>query len=229
MQYINLNKTLCFETSIIDLLLISIDDQINKTEDKEGIKIIGDIAISGKISTVDGEKDFSDKIDLDVFLIYDEIEDRSLLNVSVNDFSYTIEDSKLLLNISLKLEGLKEIEKTFPAEEDNEDLQKEIEGKDVEKMIFEEVEEDKIEQVEVDYSIYNDRNIQNNSNKVSLLRSVFSNKSINEEVFWRLHCVRGEKSYEEIANKYNVDLKKIMSINKNEEIFEGKLIFLPLD
>ena len=70
---------------------------------------------------------------------------------------------------------------------------------------------------------------ESNNEKKSLLKSVFSNKRIKEEISWRLHCVKNEKTYEEIANKYDVNLEKLMAINKNEKLEEGKLIFLPLE
>ena len=309
MQYINLNKCLEMENKILDLLLISIDDQIDTIEDRDGAKISGKISIGGKAKTLEGDKEFNDSIDIDIFLTYDEIVDRNSLNISINDFNYKLEDSKLLLDISLKIEGLKEIETTFLAEENLESIPKEeinyeieekeddekkvyIEGdidisdkeKNVEnidkivetieelKMVenlvnrnevidpeenheknieiivgekedFEQeleefeleevIEEEEPESIE-DYSheaFFNEEiDIeQPKSLKKSLLKSVFSNRKISEEISWRLHCVKDEKSYEEIAGKYNLNLNKLISINNNENLEEGKLIFLPLD
>ena len=99
MQYINLNKTLEFENDILDLLLISIDDQIQTSDDKDGIKIVGNILIGGKVNTINGEQQFNDKIDLDVFLTYDEIVDRNSLNISVSDFNYKVEENSLIINV----------------------------------------------------------------------------------------------------------------------------------
>ena len=65
--------------------------------------------------------------------------------------------------------------------------------------------------------------------KKSLLKTVFSSKRINEEVSWKLHCVKTEKSYEEIASKYKVNVAKLKKINNNEAIEIGKLIFIPLE
>ena len=47
--------------------------------------------------------------------------------------------------------------------------------------------------------------------KTSLLKSVFSNKRIKEEVSWKLHCVKGEKTYEEIGEKYIADNEFLLS------------------
>ena len=229
MQYINLNKTLSFESQIEDLLLISIDDQIDTVYDKDGVKIAGDILISGKTRTIEDEKEFCDKVELDIFLTDDEIDNRNELKVNVNDFTYNIEDNKLVLNISLKIEGLKEIETTFLTEENNETFEQEE---------INEIEEENV-YIDIDINVNEDREKEENleesvdlkeePEKRSLLKTVFSSKRINEEVSWKLHCVKEEKSYEEIANKYNINIDKLKNINKNESIEEGKLIFIPLD
>jgi hypothetical protein len=248
MQYINLNKTIDINDEILDLLLISIDDQIESIEEKDGINLIGDIIIGGKVKTKAEEKEFNDKIGFDSFLTFEEIANRESLNVSINDFTYTIEGSKLLLNISLKIEGLKEIETTFLAEENTKDIQEEIE-------YFEEFDEkdnnieysDDIEIQEDRESSGEDQELGREENeceniieeekieetiniecKKSLLKSVFSNRKINEEISWKLHCVKGEKTYEEIAEKYNVNLKDLISMNNKEPIEDGKLVFLPI-
>lgn len=269
MQYINLNKTLDMEYSIVDLLLISIDDQININDDKDGIKISGEIIVGGKVKTVQGDKAFNENISLDVFLTDDEIQERSSLNVSVNDFNYTIEENKLLLNISLKLDGLKEIETTFLAKEDEKLIQEEtleesknneeaeIEAKEDKKVYIDidvevnerdnkKLEDDRIEdstlvgyreenikseleEISQENDYTSDGEITEQKKKKSLLECVFSNRKINEEVSWKLHCVKGESSYEEIANNYKINLNKLISINNGEKLEEGKLIFLPLD
>lgn len=293
MQYINLNKILELENKIQDLLLISIDDQIDTINDKEGIRMNGVITISGEVKTLEGDKKFDEQIDLDVFLTDDEILDRNGLSISINDFNYDIDDNKLILDISLKVEGLKEIEATFPSQEDNEDFSNEeiesIEASDDEKRVYidenidlekkeseeckkiveeekeleeqeeiknareclgEEIEErddEKEENKEIveeerkleeqeeikgdwEYEEEERENIHENKEmKKSLLKSVFSSKRIKEEVSWKLHCVKNETSYEEIASKYNINLSKLVAINNNEPIGEGKLIFLPLD
>lgn len=268
MQYINLNKILGFENNIQDLLLISIDEQIDTINDKDGIRMSGIIAVSGEVKTTKNEK-FEEKIDLDIFLTEEEILDREGLNVSVNDFNYNVDGNKLILDISLKVVGLKEIEVTFPSKEDSEDFSTEDIEKTIEEMedsivyIDENIDVKESKEIENDAILDNliedndvieDRIINNEefieSNdaeskknivrddenvkeskivKKSLIKSVFSNRMIREEVSWKLHCVKGESSYEEVANKYNVNLDRLISINNNEPIEEGKLIFLPLD
>ena len=129
MQQINLTKTINFEGDIKDLLLISIDDQIDKICDKEGVKVIGKILVGGKVM-LEEEQEFEDTVNIDMFLVNEEILDMGCLNVTVSDFNYKIEQNKLILDISLKLEGLKEIETSFLSLEDTEDVQEKIEEED---------------------------------------------------------------------------------------------------
>lgn len=229
MQCFNLTKEIEFEYKIEDLLLFSIDDELDIIDDKDGIKITGEIIIGGNAKTSDGNKEFSDSLHVDIYLDYDSIEERNSLGVSVNDFNYVIKDNTLNINIALKIEGLKEIETTFLSQEDTEFFEEEIE----EERVYES--EEVIEESEVEVEENIDKtfieeivDLQNESKK-SLLKSVFSNKRIKEEVSWKLHCVKEETSYEQIAQKYNVDLKKLVLLNKNEKIEEGKLIFLPIE
>lgn len=235
MQYINLNKTIELKNKIEDLLLISIDDQIDTSEDNEGIRVQGKISISGTAKTIDGNEDFSKFIDLDIFLDLEEIMERNSINISINDFTYKLDDNKLIIEIELKIEGLKEIETTFLTSENNEtDIEEEIE----EQVVY--IDEDVlVEDKNIEEHVDEIQEIRNNDetidletkqeDKKSLLKSVFSNRKIKGEVSWKIHCVKGETSYEEIANKYNVKLDKLVSLNKNEKLSKGKLIFIPLE
>ena len=222
MQQINLTKTINFEGDIQDLLLISMDDQIDKIYDKEGIKVIGKILIGGKVM-LDEEKEFDDTVNIDMFLINEEILDSNSLSITVDDFNYKIDESKLILDISLKVDGLKEIETSFLSFEDNEDVQEEVEEERNNEEIEDVIEDNLLieETVELDE--------EENNCKKSLLKSVFSSKKIKEEVSWVLHCTKNGDTYENIAEKYKVDLKKLKTINNNEELKEGKLLFLPIE
>lgn len=257
MQEITLTKIIEMENEISNLLLISIDDNIDTINDNDGVRLEGKINISGKAKIEETEKEFFDYIDLDIFLGYEEIIDRNVLNVMVDDFNYKIDKNKLCVNVILKLEGIKEIETTFLAKEDNELIsKKEIEEENEykgemnldreendaylneevtvvdEKDELEELneremkimnsEEEKIIEIEEEKEIKKDI-------KKSLLKSVFANKRAKEEVSWKLHCVKNETTYEEIAAKYNINLDKLIAINKNEKLKEGKLIFLPME
>lgn len=234
MQQVNFNKTIDFKKDIEDLLLINIDEQIDKIYDEEGIKITGKLIVGGKIK-LDEEKEFEDEIDIDIFLMQDEILDRNSFGVSVNDFNYKIEGEKLILDISLKMEGLKEMETDFLSQEDIENVQETLE-EDEEKRVYIELDNKEeyieeyieLEEPQIEEEIIVEEEIKEKPRK-SLLKAVFSNKKINEEVSWVLHCTKKEETYETIASKYNININKLKSINNDEKLEEGKLIFLPLE
>ena len=228
MQQINLTKTINFEGDIKDLLLISIDDQIDKICDKEGVKVIGKILVGGKVM-LEEEQEFEDTVNIDMFLVNEEILDMGCLNVTVSDFNYKIEQNKLILDISLKLEGLKEIETSFLSLEDTEDVQEKIEEDRTYVDLNEEIIAEETTDEETIDEETTDEEIQDDEPKKSLLKSVFSSKKIKEEVSWVLHCVKSDDTYEKISEKYKVNLNKLKSINNNEVLNEGKLIFLPLE
>lgn len=257
MQEITLTKIIEMESKISSLLLISIDDCIDTINDSDGVRLEGKINVSGKAKTEVGDKDFFDYIELDIFLAYEEIIDRNALNVTVDDFNYKIDENKLNVNVILKLEGIKEIETTFLTQENNEliskkEIEEENEYKGEMNLDREENEayldnEVTVNEQKDELEEINDREmkIMNNEEekiieeeikeepkidiKRSLLKSVFANRKAKEEVSWKLHCVKNETTYEEIATKYNVNLNKLISINKNEKLEEGKLIFLPME
>ena len=257
MQEITLTKIIEIESKISSLLLISIDDCIDTINDSDGVRLEGKINVSGKAKTEVGDKGFFDYIDLDIFLAYEEIIDRNALNVTVEDFNYKIDENKLNVNVILKLEGIKEIETTFLTQENNEliskkEIEEENEYKGEMNLDREENEDYLNNEVTVneqkdELEEINDREmkIMNNEEekiieeeikektkidiKRSLLKSVFANRKAKEEVSWKLHCVKNESTYEEIAEKYKVNLNKLISINKNEKLEEGKLIFLPME
>lgn len=244
MQNINFTKVIELENKIQDLLLMTIDDKLETTDDRDGVRISGNISISGKAKTIDGEKSFSDLIDLEIFLAYEQIEERNSLNVTVKDFNYKLEENKLNLDITVTIEGLKEITTTFLAQENNESFLEEeinendyLESKEIEttncRECFEEqfVEEQNIkdDNIEVITELIAENSEKDQRIKQSLLKSVFSNKRVKEEVSWKLHCVKKESTYEEIAQLYDVNVVELQKINKDEKLIEGKLIFIPLE
>ena len=140
------------------------------------------------------------------------------------------EDKKVYIDVDIEIEN--EIENVVKEEKVNTEEEKESENTEISKEINNiETEERKVEEKNIDNM--KEEKIEEieeiKETKKSLLKSVFSNKRIKEEVSWKLHCVKDETSYEQIASKYGVNLNNLVTINKNEKLVEGKLIFLPLE
>ena len=129
----------------------------------------------------------------------------------------------------MKLEGLKEIEAYFPAQENQEDIQIE----NIEENIFINEEDDNLDRIEEETIIENEDNetilekTNKETNTTSLLNSIFKNHSLKKETCFLIHVIKDETSYKQIADLYKIDENKIKSINKNEQLYKGKLIFIP--
>ncbi len=217
MQNINLTKSIKFDDKVDELLVISIDDEIEKINDKDGYRLEGNVIVAGNVKILENEVQFNEKIAIDVFLGLNEINNIDELKIIVKDFTYDIKECDLCINISLDILGLRDINESFLPEEDDEDIEEIIDY--TERLELPDIKEEKIIE-----NIHVDENKKSNN----LLDSVFSKRKFLSEVSWRLHCVRGETTYEEIANIYKVDVEKMKKLNNNEDIMDGKLVFLPL-
>ena len=63
--------------------------------------------------------------------------------------------------------------------------------------------------------------------KYSLISQIFKNRTIKKETSYKLHVVKTQSNYEEIASLYNIDVECLKNANNDEEIYIGKLIFIP--
>lgn len=266
MQKINYREKILIDDKINELLLINIDDKLEQTRESDCIKISGEIKVSGEVNTDNGKKLFNHPIEVDILLSSDQIVDEKI-TVSIEDFNYSIEDNAILIDLIMKIDGLKEIEPYFPAQEDQTIM--EIENHEEVERIYEvednqspcqenindtiineeqpEIEEEteqcldnrndeKIEQTldtleEVQIIDKDDEdikeNLETNKEKFSLLNQVFKNRQIKKETCYLFHVVKEEKTYQDIANLYNINIDEIKKINNDEEIYKGKLVLIP--
>jgi LysM repeat protein len=218
MQKINYKEKISLEENINELLLINIDDKLNQTSDGDCLKISGEIKISGEVNTNSGKKDFNHPVSVDILLSKEQIVDTNI-NVIIDDFNYEIFENHIVIDLVMKIEGLKEIEAYFPPQEAQEDFQIE-ESIEQEEALFNEPIIDIQEEI-----LIND--LPTIKNKNSLLHQIFRNKSFKREVSHLFHVVKKDSTYQDIANEYNVDLDLLRKVNKDEEIYIGKLIFIP--
>ena len=127
------------------------------------------------------------------------------VSLSIDDFNYLINDNKIELNLFLKINGLKEIEAYFPAQEDSEDVPLVPNEEIIEKPV------------------------NNEPIKQSLLSRVFKREKIKKTSCYLLHVVKKETSYKEIADNYGLDEAYLKEYNNDASLYEGKLVFIPKD
>ena len=210
MNKITYKESIKLLSKIKEIEMINIDDNINMVDEDSFINFKGDIIISGIAILNDKNETFSYPINLDISLSKEQID--SDPNISIGDFSYTINENAIEITLDLKIDGLKEFETEFHTEENNEIIPQEIESH-----------EEIIENKEPD-SYKKEPEILNE--KQSLLSSKFK-RNIKKDSIYLIHVVKEETSYEDIANLYNVDLDLLKRSNPNKEIEKGTLIFIP--
>ena len=204
MNKINYKEKIELKETIEELLMINIDENINKVDEENFISFIGNIEVSGEAKTISKNTNFNHQIDLDISLSKEKL----LANnpsISVEDFSYSIDDNFINLDITLKIEGLKEIENEVIPQEDEEIIQPPLM-----EMVKEEL-------------LINDVQIDMPS---SLLTKIFK-RGIKTEKAYLLHVVKEETTYEEIASLYNIETDTLKKSNVGKEIKQGNLIFIP--
>lgn len=239
MQKINYNEKILLEDNIKELLLINIDDKLSKTEDNNIIKIIGEITISGEANCDHGILNFNHPLDVDITISKEQLESNDV-NVTLDDFEYTIKGKHINIDLIMKIEGLKEIEAYFPSQENQENSKiDEREENDTPKQIVdinEEATEPKPMSIEttdtliIEETLSKEIMIENTFKEPkSLLKQIFRSQDIKKESTYLFHSIKKETTYQEIASLYGVNLEKLKKINNDEEIYIGKLILIPKD
>ena len=230
MQKINYKEKILLEDEINELIMINIDDKLSQTKESDCIKIAGEIKVSGEVKTNSGNKNFIHPIGVDIMLSKEQLANDEV-NVHIDDFNYQIDNKAINIDLIMKIDGLKEIEAYFPAQENQENIEVNSE-ENREEIIQENQNEiveanDPIESIEVEEITQEISKEEVRNEKYSLLSQIFKNRSLKKESAYLLHVVKEESTYEQIASLYNIEVNKIKSANNDEEIYKGKLIFIP--
>lgn len=119
MKNIILLEKSIFLDNIKDLINISVDEQVSYLRKCEGVTCNGEIIINGVYENTNGiEKLFNEHINIDNTIPYENISSLEDFSVVVDDFEYSLTDEKLNMFIKLKINSFKDIEVSFPAEDE---------------------------------------------------------------------------------------------------------------
>lgn len=224
MQRIVLKKKIKTKYPIEGISLVNLEDEIEYKSSNDGMYATGVIKISGEYYKGVRNTRFIDEIDVDIFAPFEDLLSRSELRVSIIDFDYKIQDDLISFAVMVDIEGLKEVKKSFPTTDIEEEKEEIIETLD--NNINEEV------------NLVEDRAGNDNSDFVSeeikeeveVIEKVENKKSSNKDetkVCWSFYVVMNNDTYESIANDLNIDLNKLKNLNKYKKLSEGMLIYLP--
>lgn len=225
MQKINYTEKITIESPIKELLLINIDDKLTQSIESDCIKISGTINISGEVSTQTTNVAFNHPIEVDILLSKEQLIDEQV-TITVDDFNYQIKENLLTIDLIIKIDGLKEIEPYFLAEDNQEIIEVDDNELNEERISENTTSETIINNSEDEYNL---NDIENDNGPIhhSLLNQIFRNKKKKTESTYLFHVVKEETSYQEIASLYDVNEDTLKSINNNCQIYIGKLILIP--
>ena len=116
MNRIVLKKEIKAKYPVEGVSLVNLEDEIEYKSSSDGMYATGSIKISGEYYKGVRNSKFLDEIDVDIFAPFDDLSSRNELHINIIDFDYKINEDMLLFEVILDVDGLKEINKSFPSE-----------------------------------------------------------------------------------------------------------------
>lgn len=208
MQKIYFNKLVNLNHELKELQSISVDESINYKLEKDGIRAIGSINITGEYKNQSDVKKFDDSIELDIFADFKKIVDKRDFLVKVDDFDYSLIDGNLQLKIQASVHSVKDDEDRIIEMDDTameiENLMNEIEVNDKKAIERSDIIENKvIEQVKDDNTEDEDIGI------------------------YYFYVVNDGDTYTSIAYKYKVEEDILKEYNHFKDISSGDIVIVP--
>lgn len=233
MNRIVLKKEIKAKYPVEGISLVNLEDEIEYKSSSEGMYATGSIKISGEYYKGVRNSKFLDEIDVDIFAPFDDLSSRNELHINIIDFDYKINEDMLLFEVILDVDGLKEINKSFPSEvyEEKEEVLPldNMENKDEEVMFMEEKEIK--EEINMDRAgndntdlVYEEVEEVKEDKKEQITKPL---KKDETKVYWSFHVVLNNDTYESIAMDLNINVDLLKKINKNKELIEGMLVLIP--
>ena len=126
MEKITIEKVIEFDSVIDSIEYINVDDNIKYEIDEDDTHCEATLYIKGKVNTLLGEKEFKEDVDVDIYAPFEKKLDKDDFNIEVKDYSYNINQKKLIVYIILYLHGIKEFKVEEEHDEDEKVLLEEI-------------------------------------------------------------------------------------------------------
>ena len=214
MERIELIKEIC-DLDILGLVQIGVDENIQYIKNADGINVFGCLDISGLYLTTDNtNKSLIERVDIDMNILYENIQNRDKFRLYVDDFNYEIVNNNLVLKVYVKFDYYKDIDTTFPSVS----LVEEVES--LPNITIEEIKEVNEDSVIIKNEIREEKS-------VPFLESFFKKNSYSKSA--SLYALKEGENLEDVSNKFDVDLGKIKELNRGEVYKKGDLISLPID
>lgn len=236
-KVISFDKTLEFKTMVGEVTSISIDPQLDFSEDGS---VSGELIIVGKYKLTSAsrlEDDFSFQVPVEIVLTENLEEDTR--EVRLDDFRYDLLDDALVCHIDLLIEGVEKIEEDVREQEVDVDSSSELINRDEalenttdnfldpavveEQVIVSNNQEKSMQQMNVEQEL--EKNVEQQENVTSL----FSSFKDSDETFatYSVYIVRENDTVESIMKQYQVNRENLEEYNDLSSIAVGSKIIIP--
>lgn len=236
-KVISFDKTLEFKTMVGEVTSISIDPQLDFSEDGS---VSGELIIAGKYKLTSAsrlEDDFSFRVPVEIVLTENLEEDTR--EVRLDDFRYDLLDDALVCHIDLLIEGVEKIEEDVREQEVDVDSSSELINRDEalenttdnfldpavveEQVIVSNNQEKSMQQMNVEQEL--EKNVEQQENVTSL----FSSFKDSDETFatYSVYIVRENDTVESIMKQYQVNRENLEEYNDLSIIAVGSKIIIP--
>lgn len=236
-KVISFDKTLEFKTMVGEVTSISIDPQLDFSEDGS---VSGELIIVGKYKLTSAsrlEDDFSFRVPVEIVLTENLEEDTR--EVRLDDFRYDLLDDALVCHIDLLIEGVEKIEEDVREQEVDVDSSSELINRDEalenttdnfldpavveEQVIVSNNQEKSMQQMNVKQEL--EKNVEQQENVTSL----FSSFKDSDETFatYSVYIVRENDTVESIMKQYQVNRENLEEYNDLSSIAVGSKIIIP--
>ena len=228
-------KEIEFPTKIAEITSISLEQEINLTEEE----LTGDFIVSGdyKVHSISLNKEpFKYRIPFEVELADNIIRDS--IKYEINDFTYDIkDDNKLVVEIELALEGEEVVEEEEDKKEEEEIraidpiIEKEIDNQ----LLIPKAEEkeeikEEVKEIEPDSKIEKEGKAEQEANIKDVGKDVIMN-NINETentyISYDVHIMSDEDSIDGICNKYKITKDLLSEYNDLNNVKSGSKLLIP--
>lgn len=118
MENITLEKIIKFDNTIVSLETLQVSNDLKYELLDDDTHAKGYIDFKGNIKTMLESKDFNETVDVDIFAPFEKHINREEFKIEVKDYSYVINDNKLIVYFVISLTGFKdnEVEEDLPNE-----------------------------------------------------------------------------------------------------------------
>ncbi|MBO5475711.1 MAG: LysM peptidoglycan-binding domain-containing protein [Bacilli bacterium] len=236
-----INRELEFNYNISEItsICMDIDYKVNNNRILGILNLEGDYVSS---NFEDTREDFDKKIDFSIDL--DENIDLNTVKVEIDDFTYSIDQNKLLINVDLSLsyefilfDEKKEFDKFIESreidankiEEDREEESKDLESVEEikeEANDIEEIREEKIEKTEEIEETH--KGLDEDKRKIEDSIIDMASNFEDEFITYHIYIVNDVDTLEGIAEKYHISIDIIKEYNSVENLKSGMKLVIPI-